>query len=418
MASTSALAIPAASASAEAPRGVIILAGSHGAIALARGFARQGLKTWFLTNFTPLPRFSRAMTRSRRWPGADDPRALEYLEDLVRKEGLAGYLLIPAADPDVKFAAQHRERLERHLRVLLPAWSSLRWAAEKRLCYQRGSELGIAVPRIHPVRHMADALTMKMQFPVVLKPSHRIAQNAFTRDKVWQANDRAEFARLYARAAELVGADAVVVQELVPGGGDSQLSYAGLWWQGRPVASFCARRTRQYPLEFSYTSTYVETVEAEDVRRAAETFLRSIGHHGLCEIEFKRDPRSGELKLLDVNPRPWSWYGLAEAAGMDFARAILALCAGEAVPPMQARCGVGWMFAVRDVVVAMKLAGRRQIDWRGYLSSLGRTRAMATFSLRDPLPGLLENPLIATRLVARRFGPRAGGLAPPEALTE
>lgn len=385
------------------PRGAIILAGSHGAIALARVLARQGLDVWFLTNFTPLPRFSRAISNWRIWPGSESPEALDFLEGLVREQGLAGYLLIPAADSDVRFASQNRKRLSGLLDVLLPDWERLEWAADKAMCYQRAAELGIGVPQTYPVHSSADARSVEMRFPVVLKPSMRIALNRFTRDKVWQADDRETFISLYDKAASMVGAPAVVVQELVPGGGDCQLSYAGLWWEGRPLVSFVARRTRQYPVDFSYTSTFVETVSADDVREQAERFLNSIGHHGLCEIEFKRDPRTGQLKMLDVNPRPWSWFGLADAAGIDFGAAIVAASSGHAIPPMKARPGIAWMFGLRDQVVAVQLMLRGRLDVGAWLRSLARTRTFASLSLNDPLPGLVELPLTAIRVIRRNL---------------
>src|SRR5690606_7674445 len=107
-------------------------------------------------------------------------------------------------------------------------------------------------------------------------PAERVALNRFIRDKVWQADDRVQFIRLYREAHELMGDGGIVVQELIPGGGECQFSYAGLWWQGKPVAGFAARRLRQYPVEFSYTSTFVETIDAQDVCAAAETFLAAI----------------------------------------------------------------------------------------------------------------------------------------------
>jgi predicted ATP-grasp superfamily ATP-dependent carboligase len=385
--------MPAATASR--PRGAIILGGSHGAIALARVLARQGLDVWFLTDNTPLPRFSRAVAHWRPLPNVQDPDAIDALEGIVRQEKLEGYLLIPAADADVKFAGQVHARLSKQLKLLLPDWSSLQWAADKSKTYQRAAELGLAVPDIYPVRSKRDAASMPMRFPAALTPSMRLASNRFTHDKVWRADDWDSFVRLYAEAASLVGAENIVVQELLPGGGECQLSYAGLWWQGRPITSFMARRTRQYPVDFSYTSTFVETIDAEDVRKAGEAFLSSIGHHGLCEIEFKRDPRNGALKLLDVNPRPWSWLGLADAAGIDFGAAIVALASGHKSPAMQARRGVAWMFGQRDPVVAFQLALSGQLDIGDWLVSLTRARTFATFSWRDPLPGLMETPLTA-----------------------
>ena len=76
------------------PLGAIVLGGAHGAIALARVLARQKLDVWFLAHDTPLPRFSRAVAHWRNWPGAEDPGAIDILEDIVRREKLEGYLLI------------------------------------------------------------------------------------------------------------------------------------------------------------------------------------------------------------------------------------------------------------------------------------------------------------------------------------
>jgi predicted ATP-grasp superfamily ATP-dependent carboligase len=383
------------------PRGAVLLGGAHGAIALARVLAAQRLAVWLVTDDTPLPRFSRAFTGSLAWPGARAPDAVAWLEQAAQEHDLAGYLLIPAADGDVRFVAEAHARLSRTFSVLLPDWSSLRYAVDKGLAYQRARELGLSVPRIYPIASRAEAEAADLQFPVVLKPTMRLNRNRFTQDKAWRADDQATFLARYADAASLVGADNLVVQELVPGGGECQFSYAGLWDHGRPVLGFTARRSRQYPIEFSYTSTFVETVDAPDIRAAAETFLAAIGHHGLVEIEYKRDPRSGALKLLDINPRPWSWFALARAAGVDFGAGIAAMAQGRPVPPMTARPGIAWLFAVRDVVVALKLARSGTLAPGAWLASLWRTRAFASFSWRDPLPGLVELPLTLFRVLAR-----------------
>src|SRR6185437_15045076 len=65
-------------------------------------------------------------------------------------------------------------------------------------------------------------------------------------------------------------------QELIPGSGSAQYSYAGLWHNGSPAASLVARRTRQLPVDFGRGSTFVETLDNEDIEDAAVRFLRSI----------------------------------------------------------------------------------------------------------------------------------------------
>ena len=125
----------------------------------------------------------------------------------------------------------------------------------------------------------------------LLKPSMRVAANRFTRAKAWRADDKAMLLRLYAEAARLVGDEGVVIQDLIPGGGACQLSYAAYWADGMPVGELTARRTRQYPVDFGYTSTLVETIEDPALIAASRRLLAGIGFAGLVEVEYKRDAR-------------------------------------------------------------------------------------------------------------------------------
>jgi len=227
--------------------------------------------------------------------------------------------------------------------------------------------------------------------------------NRFSRAKVVRADDRDAFLPAYRDASGQIGLDNVVVQQLIPGGGESQFSYAALWRQGRPLAEFTARRARQYPVDFGYTSTYVETVETPEITAAARRLLTSIGHHGLVEVEFKRDARDGAFKLLDVNPRPWSWFGLAAAAGVDLGAMLWQSANGLPTAAAQARAGTAWMYLARDMASAATLIGRGTLRPADYLRSFGAVRAWATFAGDDPLPGLIDLPLTGWRVLTRRI---------------
>ncbi len=71
-----------------------------------------------------------------------------------------------------------------------------------------------------------------------------------------------------------------------------------------------ARRTRQYPVEFGYTSTFVEIVDNEEVTAMSRKLLSSNGFEGLVEVEYKHDARSGTYKILDVNRAPGHGFRL------------------------------------------------------------------------------------------------------------
>src|SRR5258708_5283958 len=251
------------------PTGALIVGGAHGALALARGLGRHGIPVWFLTDDHPIARHSRYTERSFAWDGPGQDGAVEFLKDLARHHQLEGWVLIAAGDAELRGLSQNHAELSTVFRVAVQPWETVRWTHDKRLTYERAAALGIDFPRGYNPRDLQELAALDCRFPVVLKPTVREQRNAFTRAKAWRVDDRAALLARYKEAAALVGERAIVLQELVPGGGSAQFSYAAVWHRGAPVASLVARRTRQYPIDFGYTSTFVETVEQNEVEEAA-----------------------------------------------------------------------------------------------------------------------------------------------------
>ncbi len=396
--------------------GAVILGGTHSALSVARSLGRKGIPVVLVTDDHPLPKLSRYIRQSFTWPGALSPQAAEWLIDFAAKHDLRNWLLIPCADADVKFVAEQRIRLRTAFAVVSSDWADLQRVCDKQLLAKTAAALGIAFPRDYRVRSEEDSARIEVQFPVVLKPAMRMERNAFTAAKAWRANSRDELKQLYRRAASLVGYDNVVVQELIPGGGEAQFSYAALWHANAPIAEMTARRTRQYPIEFSYTSTFVEVVDNDAVSVAGRKLLSSIGFDGLVEIEFKFDARDGSYKVLDVNPRAWSWLALCEDAGLNLPVLMWDIALGKAIEPAQARNGHAWVHFSRDIVVATQLVFRGDLDVGEYFKTLRQKLSFAAFAWDDPLPGILELPLTLYRIVGRgvpRFRRRSDCVAQP-----
>lgn len=371
---------------------------------MARSLGALGVRIFWITHDSPLAGWSKYVERSIRWPGPHEPDAAGRLLEIGRTHALQGWLLIPAADAVVRLAAEQHHSLSAVYRLILPGWDVLKFVCDKPLLYEHAAKLGIDVPKTWHIT-VPEERPKDMSFPVVLKPHMGGGRDPFTMAKAIKAENCAAFVSAFRRAASQIGAGRVVVQELVPGGGENQFSYAALWKDGRPVAEFTARRTRQYPVEFGYTSTFVEIVDEPRAVDAARRLLLSIGHEGLVEVEFKQDHRDGMLKLLDVNPRPWSWMGLAAAAGVDLGATLWALAEGRPSPqPIpRAKPGTAWVYLSRDAAGAGQLIATGRLGFSAYLRSLSAVRTSAVFSTRDPLPGLIDLPLTAWRVLTRRL---------------
>jgi D-aspartate ligase len=168
-----------------------------------------------------------------------------------------------------------------------------------------------------------------------------------------------------------------------------------------------ARRSRQYPIDFGYTSTFVETVEQNEVEEAACRFLRSIDYSGLVEVEFKRDHRDGRFKLLDVNARAWTWNALGSIAGVDFGHVLWRLAMGETIAPIRCHAEVAWMHGSRDMLAAAAEMIAGKLSLADYLRAWRKPLVFAAFAKDDLVPGLVDLPLAAARVLGRYLPPPA-----------
>jgi D-aspartate ligase len=387
-----------------APRqGALILGGAHGSLAIARSLGRRDIPVWLVTSDNPLATLSRYVDRNFFWPGPDWDGAAAYLADLAERHRLKDWVLFAGGDAEVQFIAQNHKALGAFFVLTTPSWDVVRWTIDKRAMNSRATELGLAQPLSRYPRTRDDLANLGMRFPVVIKPTVCAGRNAFVPAKAWRADDQRTLIAGYDKAEAMAGADRIMVQELIPGDGRTQFSYAAIWDRGTPVGALVARRLRQYPVEFGFTSTYVETIALPDVEDAACRFLNSLGYSGLVEIEFKYDARDRAYKILDVNTRTWTWIALGAAAGIDFPAIQWELALGEKVAPLAARIGVTWRYLSRDLVAAAHemLCGTRSP--RDGLRSLRHAPAAAVFAWDDLLPAALDLPLVAARVVKRRL---------------
>ena len=374
--------------------GAIILGGSHGSLAVARSLGRHGIPVWFLETSQSLTGYSRYVSKRLLWPGSDSPGAAQWLVLTAGNNHLKGWMIFPAGDAEVRFVAENHDLLSRHFTLTTQPWKILETAQDKNRLYALAERLGVAYPR-------AISHGRPERFPVIIKPATREVANALTLAKAWRADDAASFEKLYAEAVRLMGASQVVVQELVPGDGTAQFSYAAIWDHGRPVASLVARRSRQYPIDFGFTSTCVETVSRPEIEAAAVRLLQALDYHGLVEVEFKHDARDGLDKVLDINTRMWTWIGLGEAAGVDFPWIMWQAATGQKPAFQRGQPGVQWRHFSRDAVAAVLevVKGRRGLVES--VKSLLPSSTGAAFAWDDPVPGLIDLPLIVPRVLKR-----------------
>jgi predicted ATP-grasp superfamily ATP-dependent carboligase len=277
----------------------------------------------------------------------------------------------------------------------------LQWAYDKRLTYRLAAQEKVDHPvTIYPA---SESDLDPCAFPAILKPAAHVAVNRFTADKAWPVANREELLARYREARELIPPDLILLQERIPGGGESQFSYAALCCDGQPIAALTARRTRQYPVDFGYSSSFVETLDVPEIVAPSRRLLAAIRYTGLVEIEYKFDARNGRYKLLDINPRLWTWSTLGGRAGIDFPYLLWRMMMSREVAEQTGRNGVRWMRVSTDFPAAVHEMLRGRLSLGAYLRSFRSPVQFALMAADDPLPGLLDLPLFAYKNLCNRY---------------
>ena len=387
-----------------APPGALVIGSNLRAIGIARSLGRRGVETWLLhrTADDHAARASRYVRRAIRVPDDDFALQRDGLLAIASRHRLDGWSLFPTDDEPAAMIAQEHEPLATCFSFTSPDWDVFRYAYRKRLTHIVADRIGVPYPWTRYPRTLVDVAELECPFPVVLKPDAKPEPNRFTLDKAWRANDRCSLLAGWNEAARLVGPGAVIVQELIPGGGEAQFSFTALCQNGVALATLVARRRRQYPREFGHSSSLVETVEAPEVERQGRAIVAALNWNGLIEVEFKHDVRDGSYKLLDLNGRVWTWHALGPRAGVDFPYLAWRLAQGLPIDPVRARPGIRWVRLATDVPSALGALRAGELTLRSWLSSLRRPRQAAIFAFDDPLPSVVDPAFTVCRTIRRR----------------
>ena len=401
--------------------GAVVISGDYQGLGIVRSLGRRGVDVLVVDDERSIARHSRYTTAAIRVPELRDEEAtVETLLELGERYGLEGWVVFPTREETVAALSRYRERLTPRFRIPTPAWDVVKWAWDKRNTYEIAAELGIATPRTWLIGSAEELDTIDGEPPFAVKPAIKERFLYATGDKAWRADTRAELDARFREAADLVGAQEVIVQELIPGSGETQLAYCAFFRDGCASASMVVRRLRQHPPLFGRASTFVETIEHPELEQVSERFLRRIGYYGLVEMEYKHDVRDGQTKLLDVNARTWGYHSLGQRAGVDFPYLLYAdqisrpVSDGLGAPyadqlelpapaGLRAPPGVSWIRLATDVPTAVALLARGALDWRAYARSLRAANVESVFSRDDPLPGLAELALLPYLAAKRGF---------------
>jgi len=380
-------------------------------LGVLRSLRRSGVPAYSVCGPGELAAASRWYKAAPLWNGRQPaPENLKaYLETLP----LGKAVLIPCSDDWTRAIAELPESLRERFPASIASLEAVETLTDKWRFSRMLEKLDVPRPRTILVRSMAEleSLPAACFANMFLKPLDSQRFSAQTGTKAFQLESREDALRIMMQV-ESNGADCfpILLQEFVPGLADGYYLVDGFVDRHGTVQALIARqRYRQYPAPFG-NSTLSETIPLSRVKSAVQSLERiceATRYRGIFDAEFKFDPRDGEFKIVEINPRPWWFVEFADRCGVHLCHMAYQDALGMNVPPAtQYREGerCAYMFydfaAYRDLDPAFGSVFR----WLRSLRGAGEI----VFCWDDPGPALS----LSMKFLRKAFGKSLGRVKP------
>ncbi len=335
-------------------------------------------------------RASRYIRRLVRLPNAETQESA-YVEALLGdRTGNSGDLLIPTADQTLSVVSRNKSVLEQKYRVACPDWSITEKFLDKKYTVGIAEQAGVPAPKTFVPASLEDVERWGrlVQYPCLAKPSQVHVYSRYFPRKMRLVTTFDELVSAF-REAQAIGVE-LMIQEFIPGEDALGSNYNAYYWEGKPLVEFTAQKIRNAPPTMGSPSVLVSAVIPEVVA-LGRRLLAAANYSGYACTEFKRDPRDGVFKLMEVNARANLSTALAVRCGLNFPWIEYQHRVNGVVPsPKDYETGVYWIDISRDAGFRLVNLGHEGLTLSQFAAPYFRQHIFAVLSLRDPGPAILK----------------------------
>lgn len=370
---------------------VVVLGGGLTGVRIAKAFGRRGINVYFLTDRKAENIYSKYCKRCFLGPGT------RYNQDLlkkalkkIRRSLNASAVVYPTCDLYSLNLAQIRDELKDYYYCVIGDKQSVATLVKKKEFYNALAQNKIPHPTTYFPEGMKDIehIGSEIHYPVFIKPSISPIFTATFGTKGFVVHSKKELLKGYQLAANRD--IEVIIQEIIRGPESNSFQLEGYFNKDFcPTILFARQRLRIWPKGFGNTTLCVSipltklSKEIEMINR----FIKNLGYQGLMSAEFKRDPKDGILKLLEINARAWWHFWLSEKCGADIIFASYMDSIGKTdYCPEKYKVGLKSLDFLFDLRASLKGISERTLSISDWISSLRNTKVEAYFSPDDPSP--------------------------------
>jgi predicted ATP-grasp superfamily ATP-dependent carboligase len=301
-------------------------------------------------------------------------------------------ILFPVASDTYVTVSAYRDQLHKDIQMMITDDNLIQKAHDKYECIRYAADIGVKVPKTILLRDIRDVKDLEtLGLPLVLKPRrgsgskgvqiiNRISD--LMRLKANLGSELENIAKCNGKRSLVYDDSDPIVQEFVDGPINDACVIAN---RGNIKAILTQTRIKTLPPNGGY-GVMNRTVSIPEIREITERILADLGWHGVAQVEFKLDTKTGEYNLIEINPKFWGTLALSIEAGIDFPYMAYQIAVGAEVEErfsFRENCVYRWV--IPNELLHVLQSENKKYAFRRYILDFFKP-ANYNFDLRDPLP--------------------------------
>ena len=226
-------------------------------------------------------------------------------------------VLIPTSDTSAEFMSFHKEEIQKLAGVLMPGREVFKKGYDKNelmtVCREHGFPHPFTVDLSK--ESIDDSEELKLfPYPGLLKPNLTSGGRGMT-----LINKFEDLKRIYPKIRAQYGE--CHLQQYIKAGGKQVKVQIMTDKDGNPAFSSVIWKQRYYPVNGGSSCCNV-TIDNPTIAKTCGEVLKAIGWAGFADFDLIENPDTGELLIMEINPRIPACVRSAFKSGMDYATMI------------------------------------------------------------------------------------------------
>jgi len=225
--------------------------------------------------------------------------------------------LITISERNITVLNKYRDELEKHVRLLFPSQEVIDYVLDRRKTVEVAQKLGIPVPQTVFIHCFEDVERARaLTYPVITKPAARDFRHPLQPKLDFRVKYFSSYPELKTHIETFKGTDWFpMVQSCCNG---EEVGFAVIMARGKPMVCFQYLNYHLSPVKGGVPVLRGSIPVTPELRAYSIELLKAINWEGVAEIDYIRDHRDGQFKLLEINGRFWGGTPLPSRAGLPF----------------------------------------------------------------------------------------------------